>query len=373
MSSGVSFELTDPALAVHRWRLACPHDAEAHPPLIAELYAEIQGAGALSVGGYLYTRVDAPGSVGADTAGEGSGPLDRLSVEWLPRVEALAASLDTIDPAKLGPKTLAGPIDEWSDFGTGVRDEVLRPAEQAAAAFVEAFTSHFGEARDDYARTLIEAIPSRASRRAAVVWEMSRLLRSQGSRLSQTFGPTGGQREYMELRERAQREFPFRVPGYRQDLPSWSEDHATITRAVRAAAALPDEASPIAAQQRRLHQRNMAQAELARAAMQPGVAELMALLPKAQELGLAVDALAEPAGRLIASARAMWLRAGADLESRGALTDGDDVFYLTRSELFAALAAGSGPPPDEIERRRAEHAAFEAATPPSTLGMGAGV
>jgi hypothetical protein len=252
-----------------------------------------------------------------------------------------------------------------------VRDEVLRPAERAATAFVEAFTAHFGEGRDDDARTLIDAIPSRASRRAAVVWEMSRLLRSQGSRLSATFGPTGGQRDYMQLRDRAQREFPFRVPGYRQDLPSWSEDHATITRAVRAAAALPDEVSPIAAQQRRLQQRRTAQAELARAAMQPAVADLMALLPKAQERDLALDALAEPIGRLIASARSMWLRAGADLEARGKLAAGNDVFYLTRTELFAALTSASGPAPDEIERRRAEHATFEAATPPSTLGAGA--
>ncbi len=369
MSSGVSFDLADPALAVHRWRLACPQDAEAHPPLIADLYAEIHGADALAVGGYLYRRDDAPG--GADTADGEPAPLDRLYVEWLPRVEALAASLDGIDPADLGPDTLAGPVEEWRTLASGVRDEVLRPAERAATAFVEAFTTQFGEGRDDDERTLIEAIPSRASRRAAVVWEMSRLLRSQGSRLSATFGPTGGQREYWLLRDRAQREFPFRVPGYRQDLPSWSEDHATITRAVRAASALPDEASPLAAQQRRLQQRNTAQAELARAAMQPGVAELMALLPKAQEQGLAVDALAEPVGRLIASARSMWLRAGTDLEARGKLAAGHDVFYLRRHELFEALAAGSGPAPDEIERRRAEHAAFEAATPPSTLGVGA--
>ena len=369
MSSDVSFELPDPALAAQRWRLACPRDAEAHPPLIAELYAEVQGAGALAVGGYLYTRDDARG--GADSTDEGTAPLDRLYVEWLPRVEALAASLDGVDPEQLEPDTLAGPIEEWSILARGLRDEVLRPAEQAATAFVEAFTTNFGDGRGDDARTLIEAIPSRESRRAAVVWEMSRLLRSQGSRLSATFGPTGGQREYMDLRDRAQQEFPFRVPGYRQDLPSWSEDHATITRAVRAAAALPDESSPLAAQQRRLQQRSAAQAELARGAMQPGVAELMALLPKAQEQGLAADALSEPVGRLIASARAMWLRAGVDLEARGALSDASDVFYLTRSELFAALATGSVPASDEIERRRAEHAAFEAATPPSTLGMGA--
>ena len=56
MSVDVSFELPDPALAEHRWRLACQRDPQAHPPLVAELYAGILGARGVTVGGYLYLR-----------------------------------------------------------------------------------------------------------------------------------------------------------------------------------------------------------------------------------------------------------------------------------------------------------------------------
>lgn len=366
MSTEVSFELPGAAVSAHRWLLACGPDAQSHPPLIAELYVDLLGGDAAAVGGYLYERADAGGRAEADT----SGALDRLHGEWLPRVEGLTSTLTGVDPAQIDGEVLGRLIDDWRAVVTGLRGDVLGPAERVARGFVDAFAAHFGADRRDDARALIEAIPSRASRRAAVVWEMSRLLRSQGSRLSQTFGPTGGQRDYMQLREQAQRDFPHAVPGYRQDVPSWSEDHTMVTRAVRTAAALPDAASPLDAQQRRLAQRSAAQAELAASATEPRVAELMALLPAAQEHALAVDALAEPVARLVAAARAMWLGVGARVVARGGLAEAADVFYLQRAELVVALERGDTPTTAEIARRHAEHTAFEAATPPAMLGAG---
>lgn len=366
MSTDVSFELPEAALSAHRWRLAYAHDAQSHPPLVAELYADLLGNDAVAVGGYLYERADVREAGTADTA----GALDRLHGEWLPRVEELTSTLGSVNTAQLDGDTLAGLVEDWSAVVSGLRQDVLDPAERVARRFVDAFAAHFGADRQDDARALIEAIPSRASRRAAVVWELSRLLRSQGSRLSQTFGPTGGQREYMQLREQAQRDFPNAVPGYRQDVPSWSEDHAVVTRAVREAAALPDAASPLDAQQRRLAQRHAAQGQLAASATEPRVAELMALLPAAQEHALAVDALAEPVARLLAAARAMWLGLGSRLEARGTLARAADVFYLQRAELADALEGGDAPATEEVAQRRAHHAAFEEATPPPILGAG---
>lgn len=365
MSTEVSFEPPEAALPAHRWRLACEGDPQSHPPLIAELYADLLGDGAAAVGGYLYERADTPG-VETDAS---SGALDRLHGAWLPRVEALTSTLGAVNATHFDGDALARLVDDWRAVVSGLRNEVLDPAERVAERFVDEFASHFGGRHDD-ARALIEAIPSRASRRAAVVWEMSRLLRSQGSRLSQTFGPTGGQRAYMQLREHARRDFPHAVPGYRQDVPSWSEDHAMVTRAVREAAALPDAASPVEAQRRRRARRTAAQAELAASATDPRVSDLMARLPAAQEHALAVDALAEPVARLLAAARAMWLGLGSRLEANGALSGAADVFYLRRAELSTALSGGSGPATSEIARRRAEHAAFEEATPPPILGAG---
>lgn len=366
MSTEVSFELPEGALSAHRWRLACGRDAEPHPPLIAELYADLLGGDTVVVGGYMYERADTPASGDTDAP----DALDRLHGEWLPRVEELTSALGEVDPTRLDGDALTTLIANWRDVATGLRDEVLDPARGAAGAFVEGFVARFGYDRRPGAQALIEAIPSRASRRAAVVWEMSRLLRSQGSRLSATFGPTGGQREYMQLRQRAQRDFPHAVPGLRHDVPSWSEDHAMVTRAVRDAAAQPDAASPIEAEQRRRAARNAAQAELAASATEPAVAVLMALLPAAQEHALALDALAEPAVRLVAAARVMWLGAGTRLAERGAIADASDVFYLRQTELVAALDGGGGPGSDELRQRRAAHAASEEATPPPTLGAG---
>lgn len=368
MSVEVSFELPDPALAADRWRLACERDPQAHPPLIAELYAEVLGDDAVAVGGYLYLRDEDSGD------GGGATTLDRLEEEWLPRVEALALALDGLEPGAVGERRWAGAlgarIDEWAAISQRMRRDILGPSERAATAFVEAFATHFGEGRRDDARALIEAIPSRESRRVIAVWEMSRLLRSQGSRLSQTFGPTGGQREYMQGLERAQRDFGDTTPGYRQDVPSWREDRAMLTRAIREAAALPDTASPLDTQRARLAQRRAATAEIAASASDPAVANLMALLPAAQEHALALAALEEPTERLVAAGRRMWLRLGEHLKARGAPDEADDIFSLARAELIAALEGGEVPAPDEIARRRAEHAAFEAAMPPAILGGG---
>ena len=96
----------------------------------------------------------------------------------------------------------------------------------------------------------------------------------------------------------------------------------------------------------------------------------MALLPAAQEHALALAALEEPTERLVAAGRRMWLRLGEHLKARGAPDEADDIFSLARAELIAALEGGEVPAPDEIARRRAEHAAFEAAMPPAILGGG---
>ena len=171
MSVEVSFELPDRALAADRWRLACERDPQAHPPLIAELYAGILGAQGVTVGGYLYLRDEDSDDSGSDAAPH---DRDRLGAEWLPRLDALAAALDGLEPDALGERgwavALGARIDEWVAISRGVRRDVLGPAEQAAAAFTEAFAAHFGEGRREDARALIASASSRDARRAVAVW-----------------------------------------------------------------------------------------------------------------------------------------------------------------------------------------------------------
>ena len=367
MSTEVSFELPEHAVAEHRWILACQHDPQSHPPLVAELYAEIGGDSVEAVGGYLYVRDEDSDDDRSDAT---PNDRDRLDEEWLPRMEALATALDGLEPDAVGEGgwavALAARIDEWAAIAQGVRRDVLNPAGRAAAAFTDAFVAHFGEGRRADARALVAAPDSRDARRAVVVWELSRILRSQGSRLSATFGPTGGQRVYMQGLDRARDEFPDTTPGRRQDLPTWREDRAMVTHSIRAAAMQPDAASPLEAQRRR----DALETELEAAAGDDAAERLRAMLSGARAHALALDALSEPAERLVAAARSMWLRIGQHLEARGALAGVGDIFYLTRSELIAVLEEGDAPAHDAIAARRAEHAAFEAATPPAILGVG---
>ena len=367
MSTEVSFELPEHALAEHRWILACQHDPQAHPPLVAELYAEIGGDSVEAVGGYLYVRDEDSDDDRSDAT---LNDRHRLDEEWLPRMEALATALDGLEPDAVGEGgwavALVARIDEWAAIAQGVRRDVLDPAERAASAFTDAFVAHFGEGRRADARALVAAPDSRDARRAVAVWELSRILRSQGSRLSATFGPTGGQRVYMQGLDRARDEFPDTTPGRRQDAATWREDRAMVTHSIRAAAMQPDAASPLEAQRRR----DALETELEAAAADDAAERLRAMLPAARAHAVALDALSEPAERLVAAARSMWLRIGQQLEARGALTGVGDIFYLTRSELIAVLEDDDAPAHDAIAARRAEHAAFEAATPPANLGAG---
>ncbi len=371
MSTEVSFELPAHAPAEHLWLLACHRDPQAHPPLVAELYAEVGGDSVVAVGGYLYLRDEDSRDGGGDTAPR---DRDRLDEEWLPRMEALAAALDGLEPDAVGGRgwavALGARIDEWGAITQGVHRDVLGPASRAAAAFTDAFVAHFGEGRREDAQALIAAPNSRDARRAVALWELSRILRSQGSRLSATFGPTGGQRVYMQGLDRAREEFPDTTPSWRQDVPTWREDRAMVTRSIRAVAMQPDAANPREAQRRLVEERDALEAELVSATDDAAVQRLRAMLPGARAHALALDALSEPAERLVAAARSMWLRIGRYLEARDALAAVGDVFYLNRVELIAALEGGDAPAPDEIAVRRAEHSAFEAATPPAILGGG---
>ena len=170
--------------------------------------------------------------------------------------EALAASLDGVDPAQLASghaRRARRGVERASPVG--LRDEVLRPAEQSRGG-VRRGLRHPASARgrEDDARTLIEANPVTgiATRSRGVGDEPAPAQPGQQA-LGRRSGPHGrATRVHGSFGTAPQQEFPFRVPGYRQDLPSWSEDRATITRAVRrGAAALPDEASPLATQRRR--------------------------------------------------------------------------------------------------------------------------
>ena len=352
MSGEARFALPG-ALAARRWRL---EGREAHPPLVAGLLA--QPPYAVAVGGYVYVRDDP--AAAAEAASGDSGWRE----EWLPRIEALIGAFGGLGPdaAPSGrwDEALGERFEAWAAVSRGLRAAVAAPAARALDAFGEAYAARFGEGRRGEARDLAAPLPSRASRRAEAVWELSRLLRSEGSRLSQTFGPTGGQREYLRRFARAAGEFGDAAPGCRQDVAGWREDRALLTRAVREAAALPVAASPLEARRAALERRDAFAAEADGA--------LRALAEEARRRAGELDALAEHAERLTAAARAAWLRLARPLAARGALPEPAAVFLLDRAGLAAALGGGDAPDADELARRRAALDAYAAAEAPERLG-----
>lgn len=353
MGGEAVFRLPD-GLAARRWRLAGP---EAHPPLVAGLLA--QPPDAIAVGGYVYVRDDP--EPGEAEAASGDGDWREA---WLPEVEALIGSFGGLGAGEVGAggwdEALRERFEAWAAVARGLREAVAVPAARALGAFEAAYAARYGEERRGEARALAAPLPSRAERRAEAVWELSRLLRSQGSRLSQTFGPTGGQREYLRRFDRAIGAFGAAAPGCRQDAAGWREDRALLTRAVREAAALPDAASPLAARRATLERRAAFDAA-ADGALRAAAAE-------ARRLAAEPDALAEHAERLTAAARAAWLRLARPLAARGALPEPDAVFLLERAELAAALEGGDAPGAGELARRRAALEAYAAAGAPPRLG-----
>jgi hypothetical protein len=383
VAAEVHFQLPDAALTAHLWRLAGGDPSQPHPPLIAGLYVDVINgpAGekgvprAVAVGGNLYLRANAEALANLANlgdAGHAAGRLDRWRAEWLPQVERLTAGmrdLDLDDAAGRSSEALRSHIEAWATIASGVRTAVVEPAERDAADLVDAFVAHHGEQRRDDARALLEGFPSRRSGRAIAVWELSRLLRSEGSRLSRTFGPTDGQRDYVRQHARTLEEYGDTTDGWRQDVPTWREDPSMLTECIREAAAWPDEASPAAAEQRRRERRATIEAELgAAAARDEAAARICEMLPAAQQRALVLDARDAACEQLVAASRAMWLAVGRHLAERDLLSEVGDVFYLERLEVLAALDDGPAPAAADLALRRVRRAAFAAATPPLVLG-----
>lgn len=375
------FELPEPALAQHRWRRMSADGAEPHPPLVAELYADaVNAAGApteppraISLGGYLYLREGAASEPTGDASGASSAE-DRWRRAWQPQVERLVAELRALDPSTVEPgawdATLRAFVEAYGETARGVRVATVDPVVAAAAGFVEAYATQFGEAARADADALLDGFPTRSSEREAAIWQLSRLLRSEGSRVSATFGPTAGQRAYRARLARLLAEFGETVDGCRQDGPTWAEEPSILTQLIRAAATRPDSESPIAAAESDRARRLALEQRLREAAFgDTAVVGLLELLPLAQQLSGALDR--RDLGRdqrLAAAARSMWLAIARHLPERGRLAAIDDVFYLERAELAQALEGRAAPSPVVIEARRASHAAFRAAEPPALLG-----
>ncbi len=262
----------------------------------------------------------------------------------------------------------------WGVFGP-VHREAVMPAHAIAKAFELAYVQRFGASRRADAHALLQGMPNASLERAALLWDLSRLLRAdnelaesvaRGGELPQT---ASGRVFGEGLRDLLQR-FGSTNEGFVEDRPTWREDPGVPLAAIRAYAGQPDGHGPLDSARRQAERREALTAELRGLAQTDAdAAELLRMLPIAQELMPNLeDHNYYTDQRLNAASRARWLAIGRHLVARGIVAAEDDVFYFYRPELIAALDGEPATPRDTLAKRRAALAAWRSVAPPPVLG-----
>lgn len=367
--------LPDASLPGDVWAYDDLHNPSSHPPLIQDMLSAVQPRsrdgrpGIAFVHGYSFQRVHAPPPLDMPAhTPDADGARDRWLHEWLPAATALAHTLRTFDPSSVAAGAWAATLDashrEYARVFIGVHLYCLVPVLQAAELFVGAYARRFGEARRAEGDALLQGFPNRTLDRAIALWELSRLVRIDGWRVSQTYGPTQAQRTIQSRLPRVLEEFGQTTDGWLQDVPSWDEDPAIPWRLLLEYAALPDDRSPSLAAARQRAQR-----EALEAALRAEAPDLARLLPVPQQyVPVAEDHNVLCDQRLAAASRKRWLAIADWLGARGRLVRRDDVFYYSQPELVALLEGGNALPAPALDERRALQAAWRAMRPPRQLG-----
>jgi pyruvate,water dikinase len=391
----VKFELPGPEYAAFTWVLQDEHGPSSAPPLLeGEVLVLPRGAAVteetlprtLRVNGFRYSRlgVDRGGGAAAGASVEPPVPLTveglrRWRTEWLPQVERVASWLEAFDPStvKVGEwaATLQEQQTEYQRVFSGVHRATMTPVREAAMAFSDAFLAHVGESRRNDVLALLQGFPNCSLDRACALWDLSRQLRAApellealdaGRELPDTPAGAAFKAAFDKLIARFGRTSNAELT----DMPNWSEDHSIPMAAIRAYVRVPEERSPLRAATEQTARREQLEAELRQQAKSDStLTGILELLPAAQQmLPNSEDHNYLADHRMMAANRRRWLNMGALLTERGVLGKADDVFYLTRSEVLAALEGNGAPPFDELQARRDRLAAARAVNPPPVLG-----
>lgn len=389
-AGGVTFQLPDPALEQYTWVLWDEHGPSSRPPLLLD-EGPIPGHDAsplprsLVIHGFVYMRAGAgfPG-VGGFFGGPPTLPrsvadLRRWRQEWLPQVDRAVAALQGFDPAAVPPgrwrETLAAQRAEEMRIFAGVHRDALFAAHFAADRFRRAYVARFGPDREGEVEELLHGVPNASTERAAMMWDLSRVLRAapellaaldHGRELPPTPAAVAFRRGLEELLER----FGATSNADLQDLPTWREDPSIPLAVVRAYARQPDDKGPRAAMERQRQRRleleaqlrDLARSDAAVAALLPWLEMAQEFIPNLEDHNYYSDQ------RMAAASRVRWLAIGRYLCERGLLGAADDVFYLEREELIAALEEGVAPSGETLAARRRELQQARQMLPPPYLG-----
>ncbi|HEX5369412.1 MAG TPA: PEP-utilizing enzyme [Dehalococcoidia bacterium] len=389
MPDTVDFRLPDASFDAYTWIISDEHTPVAAPPLTGDLF-ERGGRGveqiprSLKINGYTYQRHGTGMGPGDPPWAHGTPPdsleqMRRWRSEWQPEVDKVVEALTSFDPGIVQPGSWREVLDEqlaryWGVFGP-VHREAVMPAHAIARSFEQAYVSRFGASSRSDAHALLQGMPNASLERAALLWDLSRLLRADnelaeaiacGADLPQT--ESG--RAFDEGLRDLQRRFGSTNEGFVEDRPTWGEDPSVPLSAIRAYAGQPDGRGPLDSARRQAERREALTAELRELAQTDAEAvELLRMLPIAQELMPNLeDHNYYTDQRLNAASRARWLAIGRHLQSRGVVDAEDDVFYFYRPELIVALDGDAPPARATLAERRASLAAWRSVAPPPVLG-----
>ena len=387
----VKFELPDPSLERYTWFLWDEHGPSSRPPLLLG-EGPIPGNDpsplprSLVINGFTYMRAGA--GFGPAMGGIFGGPvapprsvadLRRWRDEWLPAVAKAVAMLEGFDPAAVPPgrweATLAAHQGEFMRIFGGVHRNALFAAHHAADRFRRAYVERFGRDREGEVEELLHGAPNASTERAGMLWDLSRVLRAEPA-LRDAFDrgadlpETSAAREFRRGFEAMLAEYGATSNADLQDLPTWREDPSIALAVIRAFARQTDDKGPRQAVRRQRERRLQIEAQLREQAQTDrSVAALLPLMEMAQEFTPNLeDHNYHSDQRMGAASRARWLAIGRHLQARSLLDAPDDVFYLEREELIAALEGRAVPPKGALAARRRLLAAARQTLPPPFLG-----
>jgi pyruvate,water dikinase len=302
----------------------------------------------------------------------------RWEEKWLPRVDAEFDRLIQFDPSSVAAggweETIELQTQRFGKIFAGVHVQCVIPSDAVASAFIDAYIAKFGAQHHSDALALMQGFSNKTLERAAELWELSRLVRTDESLAARLAAP-GINPTDSSFGEFATSFAAFldrwgeTMDMFVQDLPSWRENPRVPLNLIFQNAKQTDAESPIIAQEAKMERRLALEAKLRARPSDVEISALLDRLSEAQEM-LPVrenhNFLCDQ--RLSAASRARWLNLGRLLTKRNSLESAEMVFYLTPTELIETLEGAEGPNANEIHERRLLQQAVRETPPPAVLG-----
>ena len=334
MAPTVTYELPDPELEQYTWVWENEHAPGSQPLLTRDMFRGMFPQDPdgpprqLRIHGYNYSRLDpdSPGFQAPPSPDDGMTAAQRWQEKWLPRVEAEFDKLMRFDP-NLVPQgsweqTIEQQAQSFANVFGGVHMQCVIPSGTLTTAFIDAYVAKFGEQRRSDALALIQGFPNQTFERANELWELSRLVRNDGSLATylatleadpESIGTGKFPKDFAAFLGRWGETMDMFV----QDLPSWREKPRVPLNLILQNAKRPDAESPAAAQQAKAERRLALETELQEQSGDAEIADLLEKLAQAQELlPVREDHNFLCDQRLSAVSRARWLSLGRHLTSR---------------------------------------------------------